>query len=86
MDKFQKNKKNIISGLNIAIILSIIVLVANLLYSLAYSSFNVKTALAFIIVGWNFIRIIILSKKSSTKRKDAWWSINSYCWYCLSCW
>ena len=69
MDKFQKNKKNIISGLNIAIILSIIVLVANLLYSLAYSSFNLKTALAFIIVGGISLGLLFLAKSQAQKEK-----------------
>lgn len=67
MDKFQKYKKDIISGLNIAIILSIIVLVGNLLYAITYSGFNLTKAFAFIIVGGVSLGFLFWAKNQAQK-------------------
>ena len=69
MNKFQKYKKDVITGLNVAIILSIIVLVVNLLYAVTSSGFNLRTAFAFIIVAGISLGLLFWAKDQAQKEK-----------------
>ncbi len=69
MDKFQKYKKDIVSGLNIAIILAAISLIGNFFVDARFSNLNLKTLLAYIIVAGVALGLLFWARESAKKEK-----------------
>lgn len=69
MDKFQKYKKDIVSGSNVAIILIVINLIGNLFIDARFSNLNSKTSLAYIIVAAVVLGLLFWARESAKKEK-----------------
>lgn len=69
MDKFQKSKKDIVSVLNIAIILAAITLIGNFFVDAKFSDLNLKVLFAYIIVAGIALGLLFWARESVKKEK-----------------
>ncbi len=67
MEEFQKNKRKIITVLNIAIILTAIELVGNLLVDIKFTGLSMKLILTYALTALIVLGILILSKELAKK-------------------
>lgn len=69
MNKFQKYKNDIVSGLNVAIILAAISLIGNFFVDVRFSNLNLKTLLAYVIVISVSLGLLFWARECAKKEK-----------------
>lgn len=69
MDKFQKSKKDIVSGLNVAIILAAISIIVNFFVDARFSNLNLRTLLVYILVDGVALGLLFWARESAKKEK-----------------